>query len=283
MTKGHSLHIGLNSVDPVHYSGWSGPLNACEADAQDMHAIANSRAFESSILLTKSATRDAVASAMNDAANSLKSGDILFLSYSGHGGQVPDLQDEEPDGMDETWCLYDGQVVDDELWQLYSQFAEGVRILILSDSCHSGSVARAPYSMLERENLVRGSELADDDGSTVRYRAMPSDVALRVFRDNPDFYIPLLEGLPARGEHAPMSADVRLISGCQDNQLSLDGNFNGLFTGTLLRVWKNGRFNGDYQEFHKKIVTRMPPTQTPNHARYGQLDPTYDTQIPFTI
>ena len=30
---GLSLHVGLNAVDPAHYAGWSGPLNACEADA----------------------------------------------------------------------------------------------------------------------------------------------------------------------------------------------------------------------------------------------------------
>ena len=33
--KGVSLHVGLNKVDPQHYAGWSGPLNACEADAED--------------------------------------------------------------------------------------------------------------------------------------------------------------------------------------------------------------------------------------------------------
>jgi len=36
MAKGIALHIGLNSVDPHKYEGWSGPLSACEADANDM-------------------------------------------------------------------------------------------------------------------------------------------------------------------------------------------------------------------------------------------------------
>ena len=35
-----SLHIGLNSVSPAAYAGWSGPLAACEFDANDMAAIA---------------------------------------------------------------------------------------------------------------------------------------------------------------------------------------------------------------------------------------------------
>lgn len=35
-TKGISLHIGLNRVDPAHYQGWDGKLNGCENDAKSM-------------------------------------------------------------------------------------------------------------------------------------------------------------------------------------------------------------------------------------------------------
>ncbi len=42
MAKGLALTIGLNAVDPRHYEGWSGKLNACEADARDMADIARS-------------------------------------------------------------------------------------------------------------------------------------------------------------------------------------------------------------------------------------------------
>src|SRR5262245_27876154 len=68
MAKGLSLHIGLNSVDPNHYQGWSGTLVACEADAKDMGLIAQSRGFTPKILLTKQATRDAVAKQLTSTA-----------------------------------------------------------------------------------------------------------------------------------------------------------------------------------------------------------------------
>lgn len=42
MPKGFYLHVGLNSVDPKHYSGWSGNLTTCEADAEDVELIAKS-------------------------------------------------------------------------------------------------------------------------------------------------------------------------------------------------------------------------------------------------
>jgi hypothetical protein len=57
MPKGLALTLGLNSVDPTHYGGWSGDLNACEADADDMAAIAQSKRFSVSKLLTRAARR----------------------------------------------------------------------------------------------------------------------------------------------------------------------------------------------------------------------------------
>src|SRR5215211_3490459 len=140
MAKGQALCIGLNSVDPAHYGGWSGPLTACEADAEDMAGIASSEGFKVQSLMTRAATRDQVSGELKRAAAALSDGDIFLLTYSGHGGQLPDRNRDEPDAQDETWCLYDGQLVDDEINVALGQFAQGVRILVFSDSCHSGSV-----------------------------------------------------------------------------------------------------------------------------------------------
>src|SRR5215216_6674 len=141
-SKGISINIGLNRVDPVHYDGWSGQLAACEFDARDLYAIAQQMGFTSTLLLTANATAQAVLDALSDAANKLNGGDILLLTYSGHGSQVPDTNSDEIDDLDETWVLYDRQLVDDELVAMFSQFKAGVRIFVLSDSCHSGTVAR---------------------------------------------------------------------------------------------------------------------------------------------
>ena len=270
MAKGISLHIGLNSVDPNHYGNWDGQLIACEADADDMQLIANSQGFTCNILFTKDATRQAVIGQIWTAAKQLGDGDIFLLTYSGHGGQLPDLDNEEPDGLDETWCLFDGQVVDDELYRLWSSFKEGVRILVISDSCHSGTVTK----------MALVSKAIDEDRKPA-IKAMPNSIASRTYLKNKEFYDKILT-LESPSLDSIYSS-VRLISGCQDNQLSEDGAFNGKFTGMLKRVWNGGKFKGNYQEFVDSIVKMMPPRQTPNHFIVGKANPSYDKQTPFSI
>ena len=65
-------------------------------------------------------------------------------------------------------------------------------------------------------------------------------------------------------------AAVILISGCQDNQTSMDGDHNGAFTEELLRVWNHGGYRGNYAKFHAAIKARMPSSQTPNFFTLGQ-------------
>jgi hypothetical protein len=279
MAEGMSLHLGLNRVDPGRYDGWAGELTACEADATSMEAIAKSTGFTTHTLLTPAASRAAVTSAIEEAAASLVAGDIFLVSYAGHGGYLPDMSGDEPDARDETWCLYDGELIDDELWQLWQGFAAGVRVLVFSDSCHSGTVTRAARGQLDLDAVAEELRAFGIDKPVHRF--MPPAVALRTYQANKAFYDQLGRSVPSE-DGAPTAA-VRLISGCQDNQTSSDGVFNGLFTGTLLQVWDGGAFTGDYARFHAEIVKRMPSRQQPNHMVVGANDPTFARQKPFTI
>jgi metacaspase-1 len=51
----------------------------------------------------------------------------------------------------------------------------------------------------------------------------------------------------------------------------------------LLQVWNEGKFRNRYRAFHKAISERMPPDQTPNFFRVGELNLSFEKQIPFTI
>jgi metacaspase-1 len=281
MARGISLHVGLNAVDTSHYDGWDGGLAACEFDANDMRAIAESRGFEASTLLTKNASADAVTAAIESAARELGSGDFFFLTYSGHGGQVPDKNDEEEaDRSDETWLLYDRQLVDDELYARWAKFEPGVRIFILSDSCHSGSVTKNIQDNVL--DVVATAEAAAKESP--RYRALPRDKMIATYRQNADLYDGIQKAVPSStNSESDVAATVLLISGCQDDQLSLDGFSNGRFTEEFLSVWQKGAWKGDYRNFHEAIRSRMPDYQQPNYFPVGSPNPAFEQQDPLTI
>jgi hypothetical protein len=203
---------------------------------------------------------------------------------------VPDVSGDEADKQDETWCLFDGQLIDDELYFELGRFASGVRVLVLSDSCHSGSVTRAapvPTTIPSQ-----------------RPKLMPAAVAMRTYRDHQAFYDKLQldvakeagdaavdpdTALAAVAASGRLSAIVRrfkpavvLISGCQDNQTSMDGEHNGAFTEALLRVWNNGTFSGNYGSFHARIRASMPASQSPNLFTLGRAG-TFLAQAPFSV
>lgn len=274
MARGISLHIGLNAVDPSHYSGWDGRLRACEADAEDMQRIAKACGYETHLALTDKATSAAVLKAFADASRQLSSGDVFLLSYSGHGGQVPDVNGDETDGMDETWCLFDRMMLDDELYRCWSEFQPGVRVFVLSDSCHSGTVARM--------YMDRGiqAEMFGKDAPT--FRAIPPEIAEKTYGEHTIFY-DSIQWANSRGDDQPVKASVILISGCQDNQTSADGLQNGLFTGTLKKVWNEGAFKGDAYSFCRDIVRLMPPSQTPNYYTVGAPNPEFEAAKPFEL
>ena len=292
--KGLSLHIGLNAVDPKHYDGWSGELFACEQDAKDMAAIATSKGMVPTILLTRAATRSHALTALRAAAKELKAGDMFFLTYSGHGGQIKDVDHDEADHRDETWCLYDAQLIDDEIYLELSRFAKGVRILMLSDSCHSGTVARAALVESAVASLAPAA----------RPKWMPRAIADRTYEEHKQFYDQLQRAAAraSRGKLVDPDAAlaqvkigdrvggvvktfrpaVILISGCQDNQTSMDGDRNGAFTEQLLAVWNQGGFKGNYARFHAAIRAGMRPTQSPNLFSLGSATQ-FLGQSPFKV
>ena len=289
--QAHSLHIGINEVSAAHYEGWTGPLAACEFDAHDMAALAASQGIRSSLLITKKATRANMLAALRKAAKTLVAGDFFFMSFSGHGGQVPDVSGEEKDDkQDETWCLFDGQLIDDELYYELSKFRSGVRLLVVSDSCHSGTVVRAGRPQ---------------PGTPVqRPRIMPPAVGMRVYAAHKGFYDKLQNDVAKVAGGRVTDPDTALanvtvsnrltgivkefkpalilISGCQDNQFSMDGDHNGAFTEQLLRVWNNGAFTGSYARMHALIRAGLPPTQSPNLFTLGPAA-AFLKQTPFSV
>ncbi|MGR3320709.1 MAG: D-Ala-D-Ala carboxypeptidase family metallohydrolase [Pseudooceanicola sp.] len=287
--RGMSLHVGLNSVDPAHYAGWDGALKACEADALAMQNLAAGQGFETDLLLTPNATREAVVEGIRKAAADLKAGDMFLLTVSAHGGRIPDFnRDEDHDGdemMDETLCLYDFQLADDELYMLWTEFVPGVRVLMVPDTCHSGSMVRMGPVMPAR---LFGRELSHA-GPAVR--AMPLHVENRVWRANEDAYRNASRSYEAIRESvmlnplsSPVRASVLNLGAAKDTQFAMDGPENGAFTGALLQVWDEGRFDGDYATFRDRIEVEIgSASQTPVLFDKLHKTPEFTHDRPFTI
>ncbi len=301
-TQGAALAIGLNRVDPAHYGGWSGPLTGCEPDARDMDRIARDQGLSSKMLLTAAATRQAVLDEIASAAGRLAANDLYVLSYSGHGGQIPDFNGDDPeDGLDETWCLFDGELLDDEIYTALGAFQPGVRVLVFSDSCHSGTVLRtnrrdfeAPtrerVDALNRDMQVksrsRAIKVKDKPAPvTASLRIMPPDAILTTYTNNKAFYERVGSGVSGDAR-AGVRCHAILISGCEDPQLSADLGTNGLFTLAVKNVWNSGAFSGGHADFHQAIkaaVLQSNPDQAPDFFTVGVAVAGYEAQRPYTL
>ncbi len=285
MAKAYSLHLGLNLVDPDRYGNWDGALRGCENDARDMAAIAKALKYaQTKVLLTKQATAASFIEEMRRLSQTLTQGDLLLLTYSGHGGQIPDESSDEDDRLDETWCLYDRQLIDDELYSLFGRFSQGVRIFMLSDSCHSGTVARMRVSagLPSAADLARSS--GTDKGTAMRSRLAPIKVTTDNYEAERDRYLALQAA--ARGaERRVPAAGVVLISGCQDMEESFEAadGANGQFTASVKKVWDEGKFRGGYRMFHRTVASRLPPYQNPNLFTVGKVGAVFLNQKPFSV
>ena len=310
---GLSLHIGINRVDSNAYTFQVPDLAGCVNDANDMQEIARNKNFQTRRLLDGEATSDAIVSSIAQAAERLQPGSIFLITYSGHGSQVPDP--DESDQLSETWVLSNRQLIDNELYGLWGRFRAGVRIMILSDSCHSGTVSRrlalvgsAVRSVVRippdraigdsgnGELALAASLVADavrefqpmpamtrDAELVGRARLLPEPLAFQDFANRETLYRDELQR--TAGASAPV-ARVLLISGCQDNQTSSDGrpdpsgHQNGAFTKALRSVWESA---ATYRDLHSQILQLMPNNQTPNLYWATDRDTAFEAQRPFTI
>ena len=99
--------------------------------------------------ITKESNTKNIEDALKDLTEkSVKGANFIVVFYSGHGSQNLDEigKDYEIDGKDECWIPSDykrnGFLTDDKFRsQFLDKLGENVNVLIISDSCHSGSMA----------------------------------------------------------------------------------------------------------------------------------------------
>ncbi|MEP7108533.1 MAG: caspase family protein [Ferruginibacter sp.] len=258
MSNKTALCIGINN-----YPGTQNDLNGCVNDANDWAKELESRGFTVTLLLDAKAKKANIIKEMKKMLNATKEDDSVVIQYSGHGSYVPDENGDEADGKDECMCPHDiakknGEnnfITDDELFDIYSLRHHKSRLVIISDSCHSGTNSRAAILLSPTKQPRKSRFLSPANFLSAKEMAK--------FGSSNGF-----QKASKPGRYAGL-----LMAGCQDSQVSYDAYFqdrpNGAFSFAALKALKelgkspSATYN-DWFKGIKKILPSQDYDQIPN-------------------
>lgn len=250
----YALCVGIND-----YPGTSSDLAGCINDAKDWAGVLKRRGFDTELLLDRKATGQAIRQGIVRLLEMARAGDCVVIQYSGHGSYVPDEDGDEPDGTDECLCPYDvrsaGPITDDELFDLFSKRAAGTRVVMVADSCHSGTVAR--FAPVSTPPPIKGRRTILD-----RVRFLPP----AAFLSRQDL-AKLGARRRVRSSNPPGRYAALLLAACQDTEYSYDAYFagrpNGAFTYVALKCLDSLPAKATYMDWLRAIRKRLPSQQYP--------------------
>lgn len=143
----YAVVIGVDTYK--NYGSLDGAVNDAKIVAESLKDIG---AKQIKLLLDDKATRDEIKKAWSEVSVQAKTGDTIFFTYAGHGAQLPErVKGTETDGQDEFYVLANfdesgpntkERVIDDDLQEWFSQRPD-LNIILVSDSCHSGTMTRS--------------------------------------------------------------------------------------------------------------------------------------------
>jgi len=291
MAKAISLHVGVNFVGDTPTPA---SLVGCVSDAESMRDLPQLSNFDRREFLPNlEAKLDVVKNRITQAAADLESGGIFVFTFAGHGSFIGDEDGEEPDLNDETLVLNDLMLVDDvlgrELWPL---FKPNTRILMIADSCYSGTVsalvARGVHTGRKKPFLLsvdayRRQQYFRTLRTACGVRTLSEELRFQHLRAHREFYDKLLNDL-ARSPQ--VNASVILLAACQDNETTGDGLPHGVFTQALLDVLNGPSPPQNYDDFIGQIGAKLKlagHNQTPVLTVTGQPNPKFRAERPFTV
>lgn len=247
-----ALCVGINDYP----FGEANDLRGCVNDANDWASLLkNSFGFtEVKQLVNEQATKANIIKGIKALLKGAKSGDILVFTNASHGTYRADTDADEPK-FDEAICPCDTNsdlLVDDELRKIFKKIPSGVRLTVISDSCHSGSVTRKPGTDRRNRQL---------DPRVFGGKALRPD-ELQAAREKKEKY--------------PESKMKEiLLSGCKSNQTSADAyiaeDYHGAMSYYAIEVIKEAGNNLTYAQLHKRLLEKL---EEENYDQEPQLEGT---------
>lgn len=283
----------LALITGINYEGTPDELGGCINDASNiLHKLVQDFNFNQSdiqLLIEEVATRKNILDGLKWLVSQLEPGDIGVFTYSGHGTQTADLPPiGENDMLDEAIVPIDALsddsnlIRDDEIHEILLNLANGVRFVLIFDSCHSATVTRTTKSIHEIKETIRNAETIDEiqeviknlktkdiKTSTKLTSKNPNDKKRHIQLSNTVERInKIMAGLNISTrdspEHPLAGPGHILLSGCKANEVSYDDGTSGYFTRALLNKMKKGI---TYQELYdlakEEVLDRSNNKQSP--------------------
>lgn len=146
-TAGSNVHLLIVALD---YKQTSNPLT-CTKDGDNMQRLAEACGLQHvEVMYNEDCTKDNVAAKIQSVGSQCQQDDFFIFYYSGHGTNMEDQSGDEADGQDEAFCFvtpdgqisYDSCMRDDDFAScICENIPESAQVLILTDCCHSGTIA----------------------------------------------------------------------------------------------------------------------------------------------
>ena len=224
-----ALCVGIND-----YPGTENDLHGCVNDANEWCEMFESLGFDEVRAMSDySATAVAVLLNLESLILEAEAGDVIVFTYSGHGTYTWDESGDEPDYYDEALYVYDGMILDDELRGVIDEAAEGVHIVVILDSCFSGTATRLSRGQLKPRFVPPE-------------HAKPSHVSKR-------------RRLLAEADMVEV-----LMSGCSDSEYGYDAYFGEEYHGAFSYYAKKTFLSDQtYKEWHEMIRAYLPSDYFP--------------------
>lgn len=252
----NNVHLGTIGTD---YRGTPNQLGGCVADAvtwgKRFHPVAQ-RTLDR---IEGEATLQGILDLVDDLCSGAKPGDLVIITRSGHGTQVPDRSGDETDGKDEAFVPHDyrnGLLLDDTYRAALAKHPQIYKMLI-DDFCHSGTAARA----------FQANPLAVIPGMPrfIPFHSLEGEMCPKAVAN-------LCGKRPRRrGGLESVDEGVIQIAGCLDTEFSYDATFNGKPNGActyfLNRAYDQlaagATFAGWFKELRKYLPKVGMYPQTP--------------------